>query len=186
MTGWYRQVAPALSRISTWREYARAQWWSVIGADIAARVAIGTNCVVDRPWGVSIGERSRLESAVWVKLVDDDARVRIGKYSFIGAYTELDVIQYLEIGDHTVIAPRCFITDHDHGMHAGYRIDQQPCNIGMVRIGSDCWIGTGVSILRGVQIGDGAVVGAGAVVRENVAPMTIVAGVPSRPIGRRQ
>ena len=48
------------------------------------------------------------------------------------------------------------------------------------RIGHDVWIGNGCIVLRGVTIGDGAVVAAGAVVTRDVAPYTVVAGVPAR------
>jgi len=41
-------------------------------------------------------------------------------------------------------------------------------------------IGTGSTILCGVTIGEGAMVGAGSVVTRDVAPHTIVAGVPAR------
>lgn len=51
-----------------------------------------------------------------------------------------------------------------------------------VRIGARVWIGAGARILPGVTIGDGAIVAAGAVVTRDVAPRTIVAGVPARPI----
>lgn len=54
-----------------------------------------------------------------------------------------------------------------------------------VTIGHDVWIGHGVTITAGVSIGDGAVVGAGAVVTKDVAPYTIVGGVPAKPIRRR-
>lgn len=54
-----------------------------------------------------------------------------------------------------------------------------------VSIGHDVWIGHGVSVLAGVTIGTGAVVGAGAVVTGDVAPYTIVGGVPAREIRRR-
>jgi acetyltransferase-like isoleucine patch superfamily enzyme len=49
-------------------------------------------------------------------------------------------------------------------------------------IGDDAWLGAGAVILPGVTIGNGAIVGAGAVVRDDVPPMTVVAGVPARPI----
>jgi maltose O-acetyltransferase len=42
------------------------------------------------------------------------------------------------------------------------------------------WIGTGAIILPGVTIGRGAVVAAGAVVHRDVAPKTLVGGVPAR------
>jgi len=54
-----------------------------------------------------------------------------------------------------------------------------------VTIGHDTWIGHGATILPGVTIGDGAVVGSGAVVSRDVAPYTIVGGVPARPIRQR-
>ena len=54
-----------------------------------------------------------------------------------------------------------------------------------VRIGHDTWIGHGATILPGVTVGDGAVVGAGAVVTRDVAPYTIVGGVPAKFIRER-
>ena len=54
-----------------------------------------------------------------------------------------------------------------------------------VVLGDDVWVGHGAILLPGVEIGTGAVVGAGAVVTKDVAPFTIVAGVPAKIIRRR-
>ena len=51
---------------------------------------------------------------------------------------------------------------------------------GVIRIKHDAWIGMGATILPGVTIGEFAVVGAGAVVTKDVAPYTIVTGVPAK------
>ena len=47
---------------------------------------------------------------------------------------------------------------------------------------SYAWIGANATVLAGVTIGDGAVVAAGAVVTKDVAPNTVVGGVPARVI----
>ncbi|QAU44255.1 DapH/DapD/GlmU-related protein [Bradyrhizobium guangzhouense] len=54
-----------------------------------------------------------------------------------------------------------------------------------VIVGNDVWIGHAAILLPGVTVGDGAVIGAGAVVSRDVAPYTIVGGVPARPIRKR-
>ncbi|MEP7454854.1 DapH/DapD/GlmU-related protein [Phyllobacterium sp. SB3] len=55
----------------------------------------------------------------------------------------------------------------------------------LVTIGHDVWIGHGATVLPGVSVGDGAVIGAGAVVSKDVAPYTIVGGVPAKKIRDR-
>ena len=52
-------------------------------------------------------------------------------------------------------------------------------------IGHDTWIGHNAQVKPEVTVGHGAVVAAGAVVTRDVAPYTIVAGVPARPIRHR-
>lgn len=54
-----------------------------------------------------------------------------------------------------------------------------------VTIGHDVWIGHGAIIRPEVTIGTGAVVGAGAVVTRDVAPYTVVVGVPAEKMRRR-
>ncbi|MCE0492091.1 acetyltransferase [Pantoea sp. Mb-10] len=66
----------------------------------------------------------------------------------------------------------------DSGFFAQRRADR-------VIIGNDVWIGHGVIVLPGVRVGDGAVLAAGAVVTRDVAPYTLVGGVPARVIRPR-
>jgi phosphonate metabolism protein (transferase hexapeptide repeat family) len=54
-----------------------------------------------------------------------------------------------------------------------------------VSISHDVWIGHGAVVLPGRMVGTGAVIAAGAIVSKDVAPYTIVAGVPARPIKPR-
>jgi acetyltransferase-like isoleucine patch superfamily enzyme len=54
-----------------------------------------------------------------------------------------------------------------------------------VIVGNDVWIGHAAILLPGITVGDGAVIAAGAVVSRDVAPYTIVGGVPARAIRKR-
>lgn len=54
-----------------------------------------------------------------------------------------------------------------------------------IEIGNDVWIGAKVTILDGVKIGDGAIVASGALVNKNIAPYTVVGGVPAKKIKDR-
>lgn len=58
-------------------------------------------------------------------------------------------------------------------------------NRGNIVIGHDVWIGYEAVILAGVHIGDGAIIGARALVTKDVAPYTIVGGVPAHEIRKR-
>lgn len=158
----------------------RAVIFSLRGADIGEKVFIGVRCNMDRPWCVKIGMRAWAEDNVYMKIVDDDACLEIGEGVFIGRATEFDIQERVYVGDHTIIAPNCFITDHSHGISAELRIDQQACSAKPVVIGSDVWIGTGAVVLSGVKVGDGAIVGANAVITKDVPSMAIVAGVPAK------
>ena len=112
-------------------------------------------------------------------LIGYNAVIMMGAHINIGA----------EIGDNTMI---------DMGAVLGGRaLVGQNCHIGAgtvlagvveppsatpVIVEDDVLIGANCVVLEGVKVGKGSVVGAGAVVTQDVAPNTVVAGVPARKI----
>ncbi|MEO1524567.1 MAG: acyltransferase [Planctomycetota bacterium] len=172
-----------LMRLVTQR--IRARTWSLRGATVAAKVSVGARSRIDFPSTVSLGARVTLESDVWLKIVDGDATLQIGRQSFLGRGCELDVADRVTIGEKVLIAPRVFITDHSHNIDSPGSIMNLGCSALPVSIGNDVWIGTGAVILPGVTIGDGAVIGANAVVRQDIPAGEIWAGVPARKIRQR-
>jgi acetyltransferase-like isoleucine patch superfamily enzyme len=166
--------------LSLLRGRLRAKALALRGAAIKPKAFFGPRCKVERPWCVSIGNRFFAEDLVYMKIVSDNASLDFGNYVFVGRGTEFDVLEKVSVGDHTVIAPGCFITDHNHGISPDLRIDEQAAVVKPVIIGRDVWLGAKVVVLAGVSIGDGAVVGASAVVTRDVPPMSIAAGVPAR------
>lgn len=92
----------------------------------------------------------------------------------------------IEIGAHTAIGPGTVIRAANHRFERqDLPIMRQGHEPGQIVIEEDVWIGANCVITPDVRIGRGAVVGAGAVVTRNVAPFSIVGGVPARLIGRR-
>ena len=53
---------------------------------------------------------------------------------------------------------------------------------GPVRIGDNCFIGTGVILMPGITVGDNCIVGAGAVVTRDIPSNSVFAGVPARKV----
>lgn len=84
----------------------------------------------------------------------------------------------IKIGDNCLIGPNVGIYTASHNVAPKDRYKTGFAK--SITIGNDVWIGGNSCILPGVSIGDGAVIAAGSVVSENVAPFTVVGGVPAR------
>jgi len=76
-----------------------------------------------------------------------------------------------------LIGHNAVIATLNHNMDPAQRANLLPAP---VHIGNDVWMGANVTVLPGVTIGDGAVIAAGAVVTKDVAPNTVVGGVPAK------
>jgi acetyltransferase-like isoleucine patch superfamily enzyme len=103
--------------------------------------------------------------------------LRLGKSVFINIGCRFQDTGGITIGDGTLIGHGSTLTTLNHRVDPARRADMLPSPI---VIGRNVWLGAGVTVVPGVTIGDGAIVGAGAVVTKDVAPDTIVAGVPAR------
>ena len=62
----------------------------------------------------------------------------------------------------------------------------EPGKSDAIIIGDNAWLATRSMVLKGVKIGEGATVAAGAVVTKDVAPYTLVGGVPAKLIRKLQ
>lgn len=122
------------------------------------------------------GEGSRLRMPVVVYAPE---RLELGAGVDVGEFVVLRANGGLRIGDRVLIAAGAVLTTRGHPLDLprhGLTLDAP------IVVEDDVWIGAGAIVLPGVTVGRGAVVAAGAVVTRDVEPMTVVAGVPARPI----
>lgn len=113
--------------------------------------------------------------------------IHLGKRSFVnGGYLIASPEAHIKIGDDCLISYEVHLrTDMHNFRFSSMKIIDQGWHERDIVLGDDVWVGFGAQIMAGVTIGEGAVVAAGAVVTRDIAPYTIVAGVPARIIGTR-
>lgn len=109
------------------------------------------------------------------------SRVTIGANTVINREVLLDGRSDLTIGDNVSISEGTVILTLEHDPNSPTFENRG----GPVIIHDRAFIGMQAMILPGITIGEGAIVAARAVVTHDVAPYTIVVGVPARPIGER-
>lgn len=112
-------------------------------------------------------------------------KVTLGDFSGIGInakiYGECHICAFVMMGTDVTVITRNHRFDRTDVpmMKQGFE-DEKP-----VYIGDDVWIGDRVIILPGVHIGNGCIIAAGSVVTKDVAPYTVVGGVPAHFIKER-
>ena len=133
--------------------------------------------------GMSIGKGSSIH--MYARFYDP-TRIKIGNDTIIGEYSVLDGRAPLTIGDHVDIASQVMIYNSEHNVNSEHFAAVEDIILAPVVIQDYVFIGPRAIILPGVTIGTGAIVGAGAVVTKDVAPYSIVGGVPAKEIGERK
>lgn len=112
---------------------------------------------------------------------DFGKNIHFGKNIYLNAGCKFQDHGGIYIADDVLIGHNCVMATLNHDLHPAHRADMFPAPIHIER---NVWIGANVTILAGVTVGENAVVAAGAVVTKDVAPNTIVGGVPAKFIKR--
>ncbi len=134
--------------------------------------------------GFSLGRNSIIECTGVIRELGE--RLTIGNNVGIAANAFISVRGNVEIGDDTIIGPNVSIFSENHVFEdKNIPIRLQGSSRKGVKIGKDCWIGSGVVILDGVTIGDGCVIAAGAVVNKDIPEYSVAGGVPAKTIKKR-
>ncbi len=141
-------------------ERKRAALHRRLGTELGEHAVLRYGCVLERP------------------------PLSIGRMTMLGHHTH---VQHASIGADCLVSDHVLVMDgrrqHDFA-RLDVPVNEQGGTVEQVRIGDDCLIGGGATILA--DVGNHCVVGAGSVVLEPVPDYAIVAGNPARPIGDRR
>ncbi len=130
----------------------------LFGAHVGRHVLVRPTAQITYPWKVSIGD-----------------------YAWIGDDVVLYSLGQIEIGAHTVISQRTYLSAgiHDY-KRATFDISAPP-----IHIGEQVWLATDVYIGPGVSVGAGAVVGARSSVYHDLPAGMVCFGNPAKVIRPR-
>lgn len=133
---------------------------------------------------IVLGDGTRIDHGVRIVAARDGGLV-LGEKSELGLYSVLNCGALVTIGRKCMISGFVYIQSSNHGMKRHEFIQDQPSVLEQITIGDDVLIASHASVLAGVTIGNGVVVAAKSVVTKDVAPYSIVAGVPAVVKGER-
>nr|WP_231129364.1 sugar O-acetyltransferase [Bifidobacterium choloepi] len=123
---------------------------------------IGDGCYIEPPFHANFG----------------GAHVHFGA----GVYANFNLTcvddTHIYVGDSTMIGPNVTLATAGHPIAPELRAKGYQYNA-PIRIGRNCWLGAGVTVLPGVTIGDNVVVGAGSVVTKDLPDNVVAVGTPA-------
>ena len=148
------------------------------GAIIGADFSIGKykNIIVSASSLITIAEKVTLREFCSF-LVYEKGNLVIGKNVFFNNYCSINCLENIEVGDNTLFGEGVKIYDHNH-IHQFedniLKVERSEFKTAPVIIGSNCWIGSNVTILKGVHIGDNVIIGANNLVYKSIPSNTII------------
>ncbi|HUE69832.1 MAG TPA: acyltransferase [Pirellulaceae bacterium] len=146
------------------------EMWDSFDSSPSGSIRIGDRCTI------GIGAIV----ATYGGVIDIASDVTVNPYTIIYGHGGVTIGPGTRIAAHTAIVP----ANHNFDRPDIPVFLQGLSKLG-IEIGEDVWIASGVRILDGVKLGDHSVIAAGAVVTRDVAPWSIVGGVPAKPLKDR-
>jgi maltose O-acetyltransferase len=187
-----RNVAPARGeRLRTFAKRVARALADELRFDVRKTIAQATSTLLPHPafqrtrttilrlTGVKVGSRSGFLGPLEVTGPADMNQLSIGNNTFITGHLHIDLGAPVRIGDGVRIGHHVALLTLEF-VSPGRRCGEMVA--GPIVIEDGAWLASCVTILPGVTIGKGAIVAAGAVVTHDVAPNTLVGGVPARPV----
>lgn len=134
--------------------------------------------------GVVIGRNTRIECTGGLQNIGKG--VKIGNRTTFGNDCMFGAAGGIEIGDDVVAGQFIRFHSENHNFNnLDILIREQGVSHKGIKIGNNCWIGSGAVFLDGAEIGDGCVVAANAVVTKRFGKNCVLAGMPAKVVKKR-
>lgn len=159
---------------------------------LGENVRIGKNTVINAisydgvtlADNVKIGENNHI--LVTGSLQEIGKGIRIGKNTSFSENTFFGAAGGIEIGSNVISGQNVRFHAENHIFSdTSELIRKQGVTHKGIKIGNNCWIGSGVVFLDGAVVGDGCVIAANAVVGKTFSDNIIIGGVPAAVIRKR-
>lgn len=134
---------------------------------------------------VIIGRNTRIECTGGLQNIGKG--IKIGNRSTFGSDCYFGAAGGIEIGEDVIAGQYIRFHSENHNFNdLDTLIKEQGVTHKGIKIGNNCWIGSGVVFLDGSEIGDGCVVGANAVVTKTFSDNVIICGNPAKILAYRK
>ena len=187
----------------------RGKFFALGHNNISKNIFVGKNVKILEKRYLKVGSKVKLHTGVYIDALSTDG-VKIGDDVVIGRDVRIEctgglqnIGKGLTIGNRSTFGNDCFFgaaggieIGEDvvagqfirfHSENHNYNdlitlIKNQGVTRKGIKIGNNCWIGSGAIFLDGSELGDGCVVAANAVVNKKFSANSVVAGIPSKVI----
>jgi len=190
----------------------RGKIFSMFFRNISKNIFVGAHVKVQQKRNLTVGAKCKLHDNVYIDALSNDGvvfgddivigrgsriectgglqyvgkGVRIGSRSTFGNDCFFGAAGGIEIGEDVVAGQYIRFHSENHNFDdLETLIKEQGVSHKGIKIGNNCWIGSGAVFLDGAEIEEGCVVGANAVVSKKFRKNSIIGGVPARIIKYR-
>ncbi|WP_126653250.1 acyltransferase [Chryseobacterium aureum] len=124
---------------------------------------------------VTIGSAVSFRNYVHI-LVEKNATLEIGNNFFMNNFCSINCLDSISIGNNTLFGENVKLYDHNHAYqsHPEFKLFSSEFTTAPIKIGSNCWLGSNVTVLKGVTIGDNCIIGAGCTIHKDIPANTTV------------